>query len=286
MSSSEQKLDRLEVNVTELMARRDESRNKANKKRDERNRLNEEVQNLRKLAVSEKEKRDEINARVAQLKSEVTVLREQLGEKTETLNRETEEKNESRRRLPSKKRMAQELQNIEWTLSTTPTLEIKEREAELIERAREIRSLLNEHEKIESEQDKLMHSLADKRAVELLIRERRDEMQSLHTMGQEHHERMLQFYSKTDEEKKRADAVHAEFVEALEAMKEVNTQIDSVMPQIRALRKELKLATNFRVSNREKALASKRQELAGAARKKLQSGEKLTLEEMKLIYGE
>ena len=182
--------------------------------------------------------------------------------------------------------MAEELQSIEWTLSTTPTLEIKEREADLVERAREIRSILNKHEKMETEEDKLMHSLADKRAVELLIRERRDEMQRLHKLGQEHHERMLQFYSKADEEKKRADSVHAEFVESLEAMREVNSKIDNIMPEIRALRKELKIATQFRVSNREKSLVSKRRELADVARKKLQSGEKLTLEEMKLIYGE
>ena len=58
MSSSEQRLDSLEVTLNELMAQRDEYRKKTNKKKDERNRINEEVQQLRKLAVSEKEKRD------------------------------------------------------------------------------------------------------------------------------------------------------------------------------------------------------------------------------------
>ena len=69
-------------------------------------------------------------------------------------------------------------------------------------------------------------------------------------------------------------------------MKEVNSHIDGIMGEIRKLRKELKMEDNFRVTNRDKALVSIKRELAEVARKKLQSGEKLTLDEMKLIYGE
>jgi uncharacterized coiled-coil DUF342 family protein len=286
LSSSEQRLDSLEVTLNKLIDQRDEYRKKTNKKKDERNRINDEVQQLRKLAVSEKEKRDVINSRVAELKEEVKLLRIKLDKKAVTLDRETEEKNKNKRGLPSKKRMIQELEKIEWTLSTTPTLEIKDREGILVERAREIRAILGEHEKVQVEEDKLMHSLADKRAVELHIRERREEIQRLHMISQEHHERMLQFYKSADEENKRANETHGEFVKALEAMREVNSEIDKVIPKIRELRQELKLATNFKTSIREKALVSKRRELAETARKKLQSGEKLTLEEMKLIYGE
>jgi len=286
LSLNEERLNRLEENAAVHMSKRDEYRTQVNKKKDERDRLNEEIRGLRSLANSEKEKRDEINGRVAEIKSEVYNLREQLDEKNEHFNKISNEREEERRRLPSKQRLSQELQRIEWTVSTTPTLEIKDRESELIDRASELRSKLKEHERIKSTDDKIIHSIADTRAVEMMIRERRNEMQQLHDLSQEHHERMLQFYKKIEEERKRADEAHSKFIENITAMKEVNSHIDGIMGEIRKLRKELKMEDNFRVTNRDKALVSIKRDLAEVARKKLQSGEKLTLDEMKLIYGE
>ena len=286
MSLNEERLNRLEENAAVHMSKRDEYRTQVYKKKDERDRLNEEIRGLRSLANSEKDKRDEINGRVAEIKSEVYRLRDQLDEKNEYFNKISNEREEERRRLPSKQRLSQELQRIEWTLSTTPTLEIKDRESELIDRASELRSKLKEHERIKSADDKIIHSMADTRAVEMMIRERRNEMQQLHDLSQEHHERMLQFYKKIEEERKRADEAHSKFIENIAAMKEVNSHIDGIMGEIRKLRKELKMEDNFRVTNRDKALVSIKRELAEVARKKLQSGEKLTLDEMKLIYGE
>ena len=286
MSLNEERLNRLEENAAIHMSERDKYRDLVNKKKEERDRLNGEIRGLRSLAVSEKEKRDEINARVAEIKSEVNGLRDQLDEKNEQLNKIHSEREVERRRLPNKKRLSQEIQQIEWTLSTTPTLEIKDREGELIDRARELRSILKEHEKIKSDDNKIIHSMADKRAVEMMIRERRNEMQQLHNLSQEHHERMLQYYKKIEEERKRADDAHSKFIENITLMKEVNSTIDFVMVEIRKLRKELKMEDNFRVTNRDKVIVSMKRELAEVARKKLQSGEKLSLEEMKLIYGE
>ena len=286
LSLNEERLNRLEENAAIHMSERDKYRDLVNKKKEERDRLNGEIRGLRSLAVSEKEKRDEINARVAEIKSEVNGLRDQLDEKNEQLNKIHSEREVERRRLPNKKRLSQEIQQIEWTLSTTPTLEIKDREGELIDRARELRSILKEHEKIKSDDNKIIHSMADKRAVEMMIRERRNEMQQLHNLSQEHHERMLQYYKKIEEERKRADDAHSKFIENITLMKEVNSTIDFVMVEIRKLRKELKMEDNFRVTNRDKVIVSMKRELAEVARKKLQSGEKLSLEEMKLIYGE
>lgn len=286
MSLNEERLNRLEENAALQMSKRDEYRNQANKKKDERDRINEEIRGLRSLANSEKEKRDEINSRVAEIKSEINSLLDKLEEKKDNLNKISNEREEERRRLPSIQKLSQELQRIEWTLSTTPTLEMKDREADFIDRASEIRLKLKEYERIKSEDDKIIHSMADKNAVELMIRERRNEMQQLHNQSQEFHERMLQFYKKIEEERKSADEAHSKFMENITAMKEVNSEIDGIMGEIRKLRKDLKMEENFRISDRDKAMVSMKRELADVARKKLQSGEKLTLDEMKLIYGE
>ncbi len=197
-----------------------------------------------------------------------------------------EELEESRRKLRSRRRLEEELREIEWELSTTPTMEIRDREAGLVERSKELRLELAEHVKLDSQDDEYLHSLADSKAVEVEIRRGRDEMQSLHEVSQGHHERMLALYRKADEERKWSDEAHKKFVECLNELKEVNGELDKVMAKLRELRKELKDADRRVARGRSRAVEEKRKELAEEARRKLEAGEKLTLEEMKLIYGE
>jgi uncharacterized coiled-coil DUF342 family protein len=182
--------------------------------------------------------------------------------------------------------LEEELRGIEWELSTTPTMEIRDREAGLVEQAKEIRLELDEHAKLDSQDDAYIHSLADSKAVEVEIRRGRDEMQSLHEESQEHHERMLALYRKADEERKQSDEAHKKFVESLDEIRKVNGELDTVMAELREQRKELKDADRRVAVGRSRAVEEKRKELAEEARRKLEAGEKLTLEEMKLIYGE
>ncbi len=108
----------------------------------------------------------------------------------------------------------------------------------------------------------------------------------LHEQSQEHHERMLQLYRKVDEGKELADKAHAEFVEALTEIKKVDAELDIVMVEVRAFRGDLKAAIIVASISRNKSLAERKKSLMEEARRKMQAGEKLSLDEMKLIYGE
>ena len=68
-----------------------------------------------------------------------------------------------------RRRLLEELREIEWELSTTPTLEIKNRENELIDRAKFISSQIEEHRKLDTQDDMYLMSLADSKAVGIEI---------------------------------------------------------------------------------------------------------------------
>lgn len=278
--------DRLEEVASSLFEKRDELNRQAERWKRERDQLNESVKDLQGKALGEKEERDKINEKVAEIKKRVEGLRVDLAEKRGSAEGLDEELEEGRRMLRSRRRLEEELREIEWELSTTPTLEIKDREEELTERARELRLELEEHTKLDAKDDRYLHSLADSKAVEVGIREGLDEMRALHEVSQEHHEKMLALYRKADEERKRSDEAHKRFVECLNEIKEVNGELDTVMAELRKQRKELKDTDRRMAMRRSTYLQEKQKELAAEARRKLEAGEKLTLEEMKLVYGE
>ncbi|TRO46557.1 hypothetical protein E2P65_05545 [Candidatus Bathyarchaeota archaeon] len=182
--------------------------------------------------------------------------------------------------------MEQDLQQVEWEMATTPTMEIRNREEELMDRASSLRALLEEHKRLEAQEDVRLDSLAGSRAIGLEIRKGREEIQAIRDVSQGHHERMLAFYKKADEEGGRADDLHAKFVERLEESRKVNAEIDVVLPEVRELRKKLRAAGQRLSVRRDQGIRAKREELRTEAMRKLGAGEKLSLEEMKLIYGE
>ena len=278
--------DRLEEVASSLFEKRDELNRQAERWKRKRDQLNESVKDFQGKALGEKEERDKINEKVAEIKKRVGGLRVDLAEKRGSAEGLDGELEEGRRRLRSRRRLEEELREIEWELSTTPTLEIKDREEELTDRARALRLELEEHTKLDAKDDRYLHSLADSKAVEVGIREGLDEMRALHEVSQEHHERMLAFYRKADEERKQSDEAHKRFMECLNEIKEVNGELDMVMAELRKQRKELKDTDRRMAMRRSTYLQEKRKELAAEARRKLEAGEKLTLEEMKLVYGE
>ena len=284
MSADEERLAELETAATLLFERRDGLNREAERRREERDRLNESVRSLRAGATEERDKRDELNRRVAEIKKRMEGLRQELGAKRDELDRL--DGGDERRRLPPRGRLEEELRRIEWELSTTPTLEMLDREARLSERAGEIRRALEEHERLDAEEDRRLVSFAGSKAVEVEIRRGREEMRELHEVSQGHHERMLQLHRQADEEKERADGAHAAFIESVSALKEVNAEIDGVLGEARGIRGRLRRAERSVAARRAQEIEAMKMELKEEAQRKLDRGEKLSLEELKLLYGE
>jgi uncharacterized coiled-coil DUF342 family protein len=279
-------MDTLEEQGSALFEKRDGFNKERETRRRERDHLNESVKTLQEKVRNAKAERDGINARVAELKGRLGGLRERLEAKREAAGEIYNENDESRRGLRPRRRLLEELREIEWELSTTPTLEIKDREGELIERAKQLKAQVEEHRKLDIRDDMYLMSLADSNAVGMEIRKIRGEMDEIRETGQEHHERMLAFYRQADEERKRSDEAHKKYVEALEALKEVNGELDKIIPELNRRRKLSQDEMRFMREKRDKVIADKRKVLAAEAKRKLDAGEKLSLDEMKLVYGE
>jgi uncharacterized coiled-coil DUF342 family protein len=279
-------MDALEEQGSALFEKRDGFNKERETRRKERDHFNESVKELQAKARNAKAERDGVNARVAELKGRLGGLRERLEAKREAAGEIHDENDESRGRLRPRWRLLEEIREIEWELSTTPTLEIKDREAELIERAKHLKDQVEEHRKLDTRDDMYLMSLADSNAVGMEIRRIREEMDGLRETGQGHHERMLAFYRQADEERKRSDEAHKKFVEALVSLREVNGELDKIIPELNKIRKLSRDEMRFMREKRDKAIAEKKRELAAEAKKKLDAGEKLSLDEMKLVYGE
>jgi uncharacterized coiled-coil DUF342 family protein len=283
---ADEEIEILKEKSSSLFMRREQLDKEIERYKQERDSLNESVRVLQERANAEKEQRDAINKMVAELKSRLRVLRRRLEEKRREFEGLDEKLEESRRRLRSRRRIEDKIRSIEWKLSTTPTLEIKNVEAELIERVNTLREELRKHEKLDSQDNMYVISLAEVKAIQLEIKNTLKEMKRLHWVSQDHHEKMIALYRKSDEERDRADESHKKFVKTLKAVREINKELNGVLKTLREQKMSLRKRNLTRSLRLSKMMQKKKSELTKEARKKLEAGEKLTLEEMKLIYGE
>jgi len=286
MSGEEKTLDELEAQAAELREKRNQLFEQIRKHREERDRLNESTNKIRDEAKKHREERDRINARVQEIKRRLGPLFEELDEKKEKLSKAERLLEDEYRSRPDKGRVARDLNRIEWEVMTTPTREILGREDELVERASRLRQTLDEYRKLEKREDKRIDILADKKATEIEIRAIRGEMGKLSEESQGHHEKMIMFYDQADAEKKRADEAHGRYVEKIREVEGVKEEINALMPRIKALRDGVRLE-DVRASERRRMSTRQRMEaMRQEALKKLESGGKLTFEDMRLIYGD
>jgi phosphoserine phosphatase len=161
-----------------------------------------------------------------------------------------------------------------------------DREDEIIERASRLRRSLEEFKAVEKHEGKRMEYMADKKATEVEIRAFREEIRNLSEQSQEHHEKMIMFHEQADAEKKKADEAHTRYVQKIEEVNNVKENLNVVMPQISALRDGLKVA-DLKVAEHRRMSGEQRAEaLRQEAIRKMENGEKLTFEDLRLIYGD
>ena len=122
--------------------------------------------------------------------------------------------------------------------------------------------------------------------IEVEINALRDEINRLAEQSQEHHERMIVFYEEADKAKKMADDVHSKYVEKIRQVDAIKEDLNFILPEINALRDGLK-ASDLKIAELRKMNTQQRAEaMKQAALKKMENGEKLSFEDLRLIYGD
>ena len=286
MSVDENKLDELEAQAAELRKTRNTLFDQIKKLRDERDRHNKAAKSARDQAQKHRDERDRINTSVQEIKKNLGPLFDDLAEKNQSLAEADRAIREEYKGLPNKKKVQEDLKRIEWEVMTTPTQDMLGREDEFIQRAANLRRTLEDFKSVEVKQDKKMDYLADKKSIEVEINALRDEINRLAEQSQEHHERMIVFYEEADKAKKMADDVHSKYVEKIRQVDAIKEDLNFILPEINALRDGLK-ASDLKIAELRKMNTQQRAEaMKQAALKKMENGEKLSFEDLRLIYGD
>lgn len=286
MAIDENKLDDLEAQAAELRKNRNTLFDQIKKFKEERDRLNKTARAAREQALKHRKERDRINAKVQEIKKSLGPLFDTLDEKNQALAEADKVIRDEYRGLPSKKRVQEDLKRIEWEVMTTTTQEMLGREDELIARATKLRKTLDGFKDVEQKQGKKMDYIADKKVTEAEITAIRDEINQLAEQSQENHERMILFYEQADKEKKKADDAHARYVEKIQEVEAIKDDLNLIMPKINTLRdglkvSDLKLDELRKMNTQQRAEAMKQSALT-----RMENGEKLSFEDLKLIYGD
>lgn len=285
-AGNEDRLIEVDERIMELRRRRAELDRDVERWKQERNRINIGVMELRAEGFKHKEKRNIANKSVSEIKNRIELLRKELTEKRRRLAETEAELKKNREKLIPRRKAEDRLKHIEWEIMTTPTADIMEKERGLLEEARILGNNIAAHRKLETREDDMLKELANIKAIELKIQNSLNEVSTLRESSSENHEKMIFHYKKADEEQKKADDAHSNFLEKLSAIRVIDEELNSAIKESRRLR-ELFRESEFQVMvEREHEIESRKKELITEARRKLDAGKKLSLNELKLIYQE
>jgi uncharacterized coiled-coil DUF342 family protein len=286
MSADETKLDELEAQANELRSTRNTLFDQIKKLREERDRHNNTTRANRDQAIKHRTERDRINKKIQEIKQNLGPLFDTLNEKNEALYNAEKAIREEYRGMPRKERVQKDLEEIEWEVMTTPTSEMLGREDEMLQRSTKLKKTLESYKHIEVKEGEKKTFVADKRVTQAEIGKMREEISGLAEQSQEHHERMILFFEQADKEKKQADDVHGRYVEKIKTVDAIKQDLNFIMPQVNNLRDGLK-ASDLKVSELRKMNAQQRAEaMKNEAVEKMSRGDKLSFEDLRLIYGE
>lgn len=286
MSAKEKKLDELEAQAAEVRKTRNTLYDYVKKQRDERDRINAAVKKLREQTQKHRTERDRINAKVQEIKQKLGPLFDELDVKNMRLADVEQKLYQEYKSRPNKDRLQKDLNRIEWEVMTTPTAQMKDREDELIDQASNLKRTLDGFENLEKQEGQKMTYLSDKKATQVEIRAFREEINALSRQSQEHHEKMIMMYEQVDSEKKKADEAHVRYIEKIEETNSVKGELDMIMTQIKALREGLKVADLEQVKQRRMSVEARQETMRQEAVRKMEAGEKLDFEDLRLIYGD
>ncbi|MBT3283809.1 hypothetical protein HN807_04120 [Candidatus Bathyarchaeota archaeon] len=286
MSADELKLDALEIQATELRTTRNTLFDQIKKLKEERDRHNKTSKGSRDQAQKHRTERDRINKKIQEIKQKLGPLFDTLNEKNNALDEADRVIRAEYRGKPRKETVQKDLERIEWEVMTTPTSQMLGREDEMLQRASELKKTLESYKSIEAKQGLKKGVLAERRVTQGEIGEMRNEIDQLAEQSQEHHERMIMFYEETDKNRAKADEVHGRYVEKIKEADVIKQDLNFIMPQVYAMRDGLK-ASDLKVAELRKMNAKQRADvMKKEAVDKMGRGEKLSFEDLRLIYGD
>ncbi len=231
--------------------------------------------------------REELNAEVARLKrlrnEEVERARE-LQERLQDLRGEFAELDD----FVSLEELQKQFRELEWRQQTTSTSIDEEREI-LAEMSR-LTLAMEAAAKVEKrlggarpdDLDQLWQEIQEARNR---AQDYHEKMVSLVEEAQQKHQKIMGFSENLGPARAEAQEAHEQFVLCLQEVDEMRTRVEELMEQEKGLRKQLDEIRTRRKVEREQRERQVMEEIAEQARRKQKAGQKLTMDELRALYG-
>lgn len=283
MAETDESIRRLRRQLESLKQQRDASHDEANQWAEKRDTVNKQIRDLRQEAKNSKERRDSLNARVSAFKGLRDETRASVKEKLE----EVKQLRRNLRHLSLKRprqdytTLKKQKEEIEWQIQTT-SLTLDE-ERPLVERANQLQTQLEIYQQMEDARRKIGELMGKIDSMNTEAKTFHEQLSELAPKSQELHEKMVEAIGKANALKAEADSYHQEAVQRkLEAQK-VHEEFVDVRNRLEAqARKIAEKEEKEKIRRQDET----REALKNAALRKLKQGEKLTLEEFKLLEQE
>jgi len=258
--------------------------NKRNELRNIRDQKNQEAKTLFEEAKTSKERRDQINEEVQVRKQMRDILREdadKIGKRLVELGSQT--KNVG---IPRNKRVGDKIRKLERQLETTPFL-TKEMEKSTLHQLEELSS---EFERIEQFKD----LRSEFRDIQNKLRYMQTEIKTYHTsvttLAQEsqiHQEKMITSSKQARNIKEEADEIHAEIIAMSTSINAIRKELDGLTGAVKKLSgelgQEIQAERKARKVEAKRVIERKMDAKAKEILSKYEEGNKLTLDEFKVL---
>ncbi|UCE43735.1 MAG: hypothetical protein JSV57_05130 [Candidatus Bathyarchaeota archaeon] len=237
-----------------------------------RNSLHAQIRKLHTKAKKLKQKRDALNIRVQQLKTKRDEANKNRREKHAQILK-LEEELRGTQRKPSKdmEYLQTEIKKLEWRIQTTP-LALKEEEI-LINKIRPLEHQLLIHKKLQTLRESLHELRTEEKEIESKAETYHTDLLELAEQSQGLHKEMLEALNEADTLQSEADALHQNSLGTEQRAQDLYQQAELIREELHRMEEE----------NKARHETELRKGLEKRALEKLKQGEKLTLEEFKIL---
>jgi uncharacterized coiled-coil DUF342 family protein len=281
--TEQQKKNKIEVINQQLASLGEQITNtnaEAQKHVEKRNKLNEQFKKLRLDIRELKNERDNLNEKVKTLKQQRDEVRAKIRASIDELKVHSQKITELKKKTPrvGRRGMQRELEDIEWKIQTT-TLDMRE-EKRLVENVKQLETHLNIYKKIDVHAKKIAELRKELKSLEAAAESAHQELTKMAERSQYIHAKMIGKITESKKIKDEADSLHSAYVQAKEQTKPLHEEFKRLLENRKKLQDAMREEDKRRKKKTEKILKEK---LEIQARKKLQRGEKLSLDEFKLL---
>ncbi len=237
---------------------------------------------MREEAFSCKDKRDTLNEAVQALKAKREDAKQELAAKREAVSSIHERIRELEPKLTLKEGVARKrLRELDWRIQTT-TLSLAEEKRSLAE-VKSLELELAVHEEIRKEKNEASRLFSEMDKLRSTIEKYHNELSKSAKISQECHEQMMSSLKEADQLAKEAETTHQAFVEVKRKADDLHKNYTMLISRIREIERHIReIDENVHREQIRKALES-REKVSKVAQEKLQTGEKLTFEEFKIL---